>query len=256
MSTWDPTRYLQFADHRSRPFVELIARVDSAPRSIVDLGCGPGHLTSVLHGRWPEAMVRGVDSSPEMIDRAQVDHADPRATYELADVATWSTDSNVDLIVSNALFQWIPDQLDVIRRLADAVSAGGAFAVQVPNNYAAPSHQLLHEISARSPWREHTEGLHADRGNGPDAYLELFTDLGWNVDAWETTYLQVLPGPDAVWDWISGTGARPIVQALPDGLREEFVEEYKAALRDAYPPQSWGTVLPFTRTFCVATRPA
>lgn len=254
MTTWDPTRYLQFADHRSRPFVELVSRVDGDPRTIVDLGCGPGHLTRVLHGRWPSASVLGVDSSPEMIDRARTDHPDDRAAYELADVATWAADEPVDLIVSNALFQWVPDQLAVIERLAASVTPGGTFALQVPDNYSAPSHRLLHEVSSRPPFGEHTEGLHEDRGTEPQVYLDLFAGLGWAVDAWETTYLQVLPGEDPVWDWISGTGARPIVQALPDGLREDFVDEYKAALREAYPARYGGTVLPFTRTFCVARR--
>ena len=256
MTTWDPIRYLQFADDRSRPFVDLVARVQGEPATIVDLGCGPGHLTAVLRGRWPEATIHGVDSSPDMIDKANADNADDRATYELADVATWATPEPVDLIVSNALFQWVPDQFDVIQRLATLVAPGGTFALQVPCNYDAPSHRLLHEISSQPPYGAHTAGLHADRGTRPEAYLDLFTELGWTVDAWETTYLHVLQGEDPVFDWISGTGARPILQALPDGLREEFVAEYKAALREAYPAKPWGTVLPFTRTFAVARREA
>lgn len=256
MTRWDPTRYLQFADDRSRPFVDLVARVKGEPATVVDLGCGPGHLTAVLRGRWPEATIRGVDSSPDMIDRATAENADDRATYELADVATWTTPEPVDLVVSNALFQWVPDQLAVIRRLAGVVAPSGTFALQVPRNYDAPSHRLLHEISSQAPYGEHTEGLHDDRGTDPKAYLDLFAGLGWTVDVWETTYFHVLKGEDPVFDWVSGTGARPILQALPDGLREEFVAEYKAALREAYPVQAWGTVLPFTRTFAVARREA
>jgi trans-aconitate 2-methyltransferase len=265
MTTWDPARYLQFADDRARPFVDLVARVQGEPATIVDLGSGPGHLTAVLRGRWPDATIHGVDSSPDMIDKANADipprttsaggaPTDDRATYELADVATWTTPAPVDLIVSNALFQWVPDQLAVIQRLAELVAPGGTFALQVPCNYDAPSHRLLHEISSEPPYGEHTEGLHADRGTRPEAYLDLFTELGWTVDAWETTYLHVLQGEDPVFDWISGTGARPILQALPDRLREEFVGDYKAALREAYPAKRWGTVLPFTRTFAVARR--
>ena len=254
MTTWDPARYLQFADDRSRPFVDLVARVQGEPATIVDLGCGPGHLAAVLRDRWPAATIHGVDSSPDMIDRANADNADDGVTYELADVAAWTSPGPVDLIVSNALFQWVPDQLEVIRRLAGVVAPGGTFALQVPCNYDAPSHRLLHEISSRPPYGEHTQGLHADRGTRPESYLDLFAGLGWTVDAWATTYLHVLPGEDPVFDWISGTGARPILQALPEGLREEFVETYKAALREAYPARPWGTVLPFTRTFAVARR--
>lgn len=254
MTTWDPARYLQFADDRSRPFVDLVTRVQGEPATIVDLGCGPGHLTAVLRSRWPEAAIHGVDSSPDMIDTANAENRDGRATYELADVATWTTPEPVDLIVSNALFQWVPEQLGVIERLAGLVAPGGTFAFQVPRNYDAPSHRLLHEIASQSPYGEHTAGIPFDRGTDPVAYLELFTGSGWSVDVWETTYFHVLPGDDPVFEWISGTGARPILQALPDGLREEFVEAYKAALRGAYPARPWGTALPFTRTFAVARR--
>lgn len=249
---WDPSHYLQFADDRSRPFLDLVARIQGEPRSIVDLGCGPGHLTAVLRTRWPDATVHGVDSSPEMIDRANADSADDRATYEVADVAAWSPAGEVDAIVSNALFQWVPDQLAVIERLGASVAPGGTFALQVPNNYAGPSHTLLHEISSRGPYASHTEGLHDDRGTPPEGYLELFSRLGWQPDVWETTYLHVLHGENAVFDWISSTGARPIIQALPEGLREEFVDEYKDALREAYPHTPHGTVFPFERVFAVA----
>ncbi|MBC7631221.1 methyltransferase domain-containing protein [Aeromicrobium sp.] len=259
MTAWDPARYLQFADDRSRPFIDLVARIEGDPASIVDLGCGPGHLTAVLRGRWPAAEILGVDSSEEMLDVAVSANADDHASYELADVAAWIPPEPVDLIVSNALFQWVPEQLPVIGRLIAAVAPGGTFALQVPNNYAGPSHTLLHDISSRGPYASHTEGLHDNRATPPEAYLDLFSRLGWATDVWETTYLHVLGtggphGDDPVFDWISGTGARPILQALPDGLREEFIETYKSALREAYPARSWGTVLPFTRTFAVARR--
>ena len=154
------------------------------------------------------------------------------------------------------MFQWVPDQLDVIRRLARHVAPGGAFALQVPNNFAEPSHVLLHELSSQPPYAEHTTGLHEPRGTDPQAYVELFAGtsdgLGWSVDVWETTYLHVLTGMDPVFSWISGTGARPVLQALPDDLRPRFEEDYKAALRDAYPSRPWGTVFPFARVFAVA----
>ncbi len=250
--SWDPSLYLQFADERSRPFIDLVGRVRSEPRTIVDLGCGPGHLTAVLRARWPGATIHGVDSSAAMIDRANADNADATTTYALADVAEWAPADAVELMVSNALLQWVPDQLEVIERLCDFVAPGGTFALQVPNNYRGASHVLLHEISSRGPYASHTEGLHADRGTPPEAYLDLFSRLGWETDVWETTYLHVLHGEDPVFGWISATGARPILQALPDGLREDFADEYKAALRDAYPRRPHGTVLPFTRVFAVA----
>lgn len=255
MPVWDPARYLEFADDRSRPFVDLVARVQGEPRTVVDLGCGPGHLTPVLRARWPGATVHGVDSSPEMIERALASTGDDPATYELADVATWTPAGPVDLLVSNALFQWLDDRLTVVERLAASVAPGGTFALQVPRNYASPSHTLLHDIAARPPYADHVRDVVADRGTDPEAWLELFAGLGWAVDLWETTYVHVLPGEDPVLAWVSGTGARPYLQALPDGLREDFLTAYRSALREAYPRRPWGTVFPFLRTFVVARRP-
>jgi trans-aconitate 2-methyltransferase len=253
--TWDPATYLAFADERGRPFLDLLARVDADPATVVDLGCGPGQLSPVLRARWPRAQVLGVDSSAEMIDRARADDADPRTRYERADVATWAPDGAVDVVVSNALFQWVPEPLAVVERLAGHVRPGGTFALQVPGNFDAPSHRLLHETAAREPYAPHTRGLDEARGTELGSWHELFAGLGWSVDAWETTYLHVLPGEDPVFDWIRGTGARPVLQALPDDLRAGFEREYKAALREAYPRRPWGTVLPFRRLFCVARRP-
>src|SRR5579863_1674598 len=69
---WDPQQYRRFGDERSRPFFDLVGRIDSGnPRSVADLGCGPGNLTATLAERWPEAAVTGVDSSPAMIEAAR-----------------------------------------------------------------------------------------------------------------------------------------------------------------------------------------
>ncbi len=257
MPAWNPSQYLRFADERGRPFVDLVSRIGVDAASVVDLGCGPGQLTPVLRARFPDAAILGVDSSTEMIERAEAEDADSCTRYEVADVARWQPQEPVDVITSNALFQWVPGSLGVIERLAAHVSPGGAFAIQTPHNFAAPSHRLLHEISSAGPYAEHTEGLHEDRGTeGAAEYLALFAGLGWSVDAWETEYQHVLPGEDPVFEWISGTGARPILQALPDDLRPRFVADYKAALRAAYPQREFGTVLPFARVFCVAVKPA
>lgn len=254
--TWDPATYLAFADERGRPFLDLLTRVDADPATVVDLGCGPGQLSPVLRARWPRARLLGVDSSAEMIDRARADDADPGTAYELADVATWEPDAPVDVMVSNALLQWVPEPLAVVERLAAHVRPGGTFALQVPGNFDAASHRLLHELATRQPYAAHTQGLDEARGTELTAWFELFAGLGWTVDAWETTYLHVLQGEGPVFTWISGTGARPVLQALPDDVRPGFEREYRAALREAYPARPWGTVLPFRRLFCVARRPA
>src|SRR5699024_12692574 len=85
----------------------------------------------------------------------------------------------------------------------------------------------------------------------PGAYLAALEQQGLEVDAWETTYLHLLHGPDPVFEWVSGTGARPTLHALPPVLREQFATEFRARLRAAYPDSGRGVVLPFRRVFAV-----
>jgi len=250
--TWDPERYLTYADQRGRPFVELVARVGTAtPSTVVDLGCGPGNLTTLLRDRWPDADIRGVDSSPEMIEKARV--ADPTITFEVADLRAWAGEAEpVDVLVSNAALQWVPGHLDLLPDLAKRVRPGGWFAFQVPGNFGEPSHTIRTELAAEAPYADHTRDVAVPSSHDPAVYLDALTACGFTVDAWETTYLHVLTGADPVFTWVSGTGARPTLQALPDDLRPAFEEEFRRRLRAAYPERSGGVVLPFRRIFVVA----
>lgn len=260
---WDPSRYLAYADERSRPFGELLARVPvSDARSIVDLGCGPGHLTPLLQARWPGARIHGLDSSPEMIESARA--RDDGATYDVADLRDWlgdrmgdrlDTDETADLLVTNATLQWVPDHLDLLPALVAHVAPGGWLAIGVPANFREPSHVLREELAAEEPYAAHTAGVSSPGAPDARTYLEALAGLGCTVDAWETTYLHVLRGEDPVFEWISGTGARPTLQALPAGLREEFEAELRRRLRAAYPPGPAGVVMPFRRVFVVAQVP-
>jgi trans-aconitate 2-methyltransferase len=251
--TWDPDRYLTYADERGRPFVELVGRVDTAaPETVVDLGCGPGNLTALLAERWPEADIHGVDSSPEMIAKATQTH--PEIGFEVGDLRDWKPDAPVDVLVSNATLQWIPHHLDLLPALVAAVRPGGRLAFQVPGNFDEPSHTIRTELAGSAPYVEHTRGVAVPSSHDPVTYLEALTELGCEVDAWETTYLHVLSGADPVFTWVSGTGARPTLQALPDDLRPEFEREFKARLRAAYPERDGRVVLPFRRIFVVAHR--
>jgi trans-aconitate 2-methyltransferase len=251
--SWDPERYLVYADERGRPFVELLARVGAErPRTVVDLGCGPGTLTALLAQRWPDAVVTGLDASPEMVAAAR-GRADG-LSYELADLRDWAATPGepVDVLVSNATLQWVPGHLELLPALVDRVRPGGWLAFQVPGNFGEPSHTIRRELADEAPYAASTRDLATPAGHDPATYLQALAALGCTVDAWETTYLHVLTGEDPVFTWISGTGARPTLQALPDDLRAGFEAELKRRLRAAYPPQPHGVVLPFRRVFVVA----
>ena len=256
--TWDPEHYLTYADERGRPFVELVQRVAADdPHRVVDLGCGPGNLTALLAQRWPDVHVSGLDSSPEMIDQARRDV--PGIDFAVGDLRDWVTAAPagaVDVLVSNATLQWLPEHLALLPGLVAAVAPGGWLAFQVPGNFEEPSHTIRRDLAAQEPYAAHLAGGAVPDSHHPTTYLRALQDLGCAVDAWETTYFHVLTGPDPVFAWVTGTGARPTLQALPDGLREEFAAQFRSRLREAYPDTGQGVVLPFRRIFVVARRNA
>lgn len=267
MPAWDPDRYLRFAAERGRPFADLLARVGADdPRVVVDLGCGPGNLTVTLADRWPGARVLGIDSSERMIASATA-RGEDRVAFHVADVRTWAPDGEVDVVITNATLQWVPDHLPLVVRWLGALAAGGWLALQVPGNVDAPSHRAMAELSATQPFADALAGraTSVERLSTPepgeylDALVAAGTQLpgGLEVDVWETTYRHLLPGPDPVLAWVSGTGARPVVQALeavdPD-LARDWLDALGGRLRTAYPPGPGGTVLPFRRIFAVAHR--
>jgi trans-aconitate 2-methyltransferase len=56
MADWDPALYLHYSTERTRPAIDLLSRISTGePARIVDLGCGPGNSTALLHQRWPTA---------------------------------------------------------------------------------------------------------------------------------------------------------------------------------------------------------
>jgi trans-aconitate 2-methyltransferase len=254
VTVWDPTTYLEFADERSRPFVDLLSRVHAVePKVVVDLGCGPGQLTASLADRWPNAQIVGLDSSPEMIVRA-ARYAGPRVRFQLQDLRDWQPETSVDVIISNATFQWIPGHRDLLSSFVSSLAPDGWLAFQVPGNFDEPSHRLLHQLSADPRYGPMLTEVAWPAAVDAVFYLDDLARLGCSVDAWETTYLHVLSGPNPVFRWISGTGARPVLQAMPEDRREQFVSEYQELLNKAYPTRPYGTVLHFRRIFVVAQR--
>jgi trans-aconitate 2-methyltransferase len=264
--SWDPALYQRYADERSRPLHDLLARVPTDhATNVVDLGCGPGPMTLTIARRWPHAQVLGIDSSVEMIDSARALAHPGRVEFRLTPIERWQPEAgSVDVIVSNAALQWVPAHMSLIPAWIEALRPGGTVAIQVPAVTGSPAADVFRMIGTSARWAPALASIATGTGPGAAAspvrpvaeYVELVARRGLRVDAWETTYLHILPGDDPVLEWYSGTGLRPYLNALegdPAALGE-FRDEVAAALRKAYPPAAYGTVLPFRRIFVVATR--
>lgn len=257
---WDPKQYNRFSDERSRAFYELMNRVGATePASVADIGCGPGELTAELARRWPLAEVVGVDNSPEMIAAARrlpdVSHGAASLRFEVLDASAWHPTAPVDVIASNALLQWIPGHEELLIKWVSYLAEGGWLAFQVPANHDQVAHSLLHEQTGSVKWRDRLGDVLFSRQTGdPGSYLELLAKEGCVVDAWETTYMQLLSGENPVLEWFKGTALRPVLAALDEEARAEFLAEYGPKLLSAYPAASYGTLFRFRRVFVVARK--
>ncbi|WP_367125192.1 methyltransferase domain-containing protein [Streptomyces phytohabitans] len=266
--SWSPEQYLRFEGPRSRPLRDLLAAVPdlpggSAPR-VADLGCGTGNSTAALAARWPGARLTGYDNSPDMLARARrregTEEYGDRLDFVHADLDDWCPPDGerFDLIASNAAFQWVPEHRARFARWLTALTDGGVLAFQVPGNFRAPSHTTLSTLCVAPRWRARLGDL-AVRPNTvaePADYAADLERLGCDVDVWETTYQHLLPGPDAVLEWVKGTALRPALSRLEgdEEARDAFLAEYRSALADAYPATERGTRFPFRRVFVVAVK--
>ena len=254
--SWSSAQYVKFEEERTRPARDLVARISNAAAArAADIGCGPGNSTEVLRERYPEAEIVGIDSSPDMIAAAR--KRLPDLAFELADIAGWRGDG-FDVILANAVVQWIPGHETLLPALIGKLAPGGSLAVQEPDNLDEPSHRLMRQVATEGPWAETLQGASKARAprHGADWYYRLLRTHAARVDVWRTTYFHPLAGgARAVVEWVKGTGLRAYIDPLAPAERETYLARYEAAIAKAYPAETDGTVLlPFPRLFFVVTR--
>ena len=253
--TWDPKTYLKFGDQRTRPAMDLLARIQlDEPKVIYDLGCGPGNSTRLLRERWPEADITGVDLSADMLAQAEQMKLD--IAWEQADLATWTPGATPDLIFSNAALHWLDSHDALFARLSDTLAPQGQLAVQMPRNFTAASHTIIHQVIECGPWADRLRGVRdinpVDRPEDYYGYLAAFSD---QIDIWETEYTHILEGENPVFDWLQGSALAPYLELLPDAMAPDFRKECKNKFAQVYRRREDGiTLFPFRRLFMVAQK--
>ncbi|HAU4332239.1 trans-aconitate 2-methyltransferase [Citrobacter freundii] len=250
MADWNPSLYLQYASERTRPAAELLSRVAlENARTVVDLGCGPGNSTTLLHQRWPSARIIGVDSSPNMLNEAR--KALPNCHFVEANISKFRPEQSFDLLYANASLQWVPDHYELFPQLVSLLNYNGVLAVQMPDNWQEPTHVLMREVAY--------EQGYPDRGRTPlpgvHAYYDILTEAGCDVDIWRTTYYHIMESHQSIIDWVSSTGLRPWLQELSESEQRNYLARYHVLLQEQYPLQENGNILlAFPRLFIVARR--
>lgn len=255
MADWDPIKYLTFEGPRLRPALDLIDRVPlENPKVIYDLGCGTGNGAGALKQRWPHARVAGVDSSKAMLDKAAEEATD--IDWILADIESWVPQRQPDLIFSNAALHWLDDHEVLLPRLFGYLNQGGVLAIQMPNNFQAPSHKEIETVVKAGPWAGDLTGcLRAQPVKSLKAYYDILAPVALQCDLWETTYLHLLDGEDAVANWTRTTALKPFLDGLDNAQGGAFFDLYKEKLARHYPVSPTGkTLFPFKRLFIVARK--
>lgn len=251
MSSWDAGQYLKFERQRTQPAMDLAMRVRSCvPRRIADIGCGPGNSTAVLREVFPDAAILGIDSSPEMIERAHTKY--PGLAFRLCDAL--SLEGGYDLLFSNACLQWIAHHDTLIPALMQKLVPGGVLAVQIPINGEEPLFRLIQEIADEPQWGFHDVPLQPNEALTPEEYYNVLSGCSASFELWETKYYHSLPDHKALVEWVKGTRIRPYLACLDKEQGAAFEAEILKGAKALYPVMQNGcVVLGFRRLFFVAS---
>jgi len=229
---WNPDQYERFRDERSQPFFDLLALVEPRPEMrVVDLGCGTGELTRVLHQTLKASDTLGLDSSAAMLAKSE-SFSGNGLHFEQRDIAAFAEQGRYDLIFSNAALHWLQDHESLLEKLTSALRPGGQIAVQVPANDDHPTHVVAAQLARQSPFNEAMQGYERHWPVlKPEAYAALLHRLGY---AKQQVRLQVyghlLEARDGVIEWVKGTLLTDYEKRLPADLFALFMREYRERL--------------------------
>ncbi len=254
MNDWNPNKYLQFKSERTQPSIDLISKIQkSDPKSIIDIGCGPGNSTQILVNRWPKAEITGLDNSEEMIKTARQDY--PNQEWIVNDFSTHEFNRKFDVVFSNAAIQWMPNHSELLKKFRSLLTKRGVVAVQIPQFWDMPLGKIIDNTAKDDRWRIKTESIaNIFTIHNYSFYYDVLSQIFSSVEMWETDYLHVLNSHSSIVEMMRSTGLKPYYESLNnDSDISEFEGVVLKEIIIAYPEQSNGKViLPFKRLFFTA----
>ena len=240
MSDWNSSQYIKFEKERTQPTIDLIHRIDIEPKTILDIGCGPGNSTIELKKAFPQAKIIGIDSSDNMLETAKQKY--PEIEFRKCRVPDeLNSFGKYDLLFSNACLQWIPNHESLLPILMEHVNEGGVLAVQMPLVQMAPFYKSLDCLVEKS-WND-LRGIRNFHNRLPNETFDILSGLTADITMWETHYYHIVPSQEAVIEWYKGSGLRPYLDCLNEDQKSVFLKELLDEIRQDFPVQSDGHVL-------------
>jgi len=121
---------------------------------ILDVGCGTGTLTEKISES--EAIVTGIDASPEMIAKAR--QAYPQITFFIKDATDFSFDKKFDAAFSNATFHWIKYHSKALKCIYDSLKQGGRFVYEMGAKHNVEKiHNAVKKVLIEDGFHDNTE---------------------------------------------------------------------------------------------------
>jgi len=233
--SWNPEQYEQFKNERSQPFFDLMDLLDNKQKiqTAVDLGCGTGELTRVLHEKFQISDTRGIDSSAKMIEKARM-QLSKGLSFEIGDIENFSAPNQYDLIFSNAALQWCKDHPNLFLRLKNSLKPQGQLLIQMPMNFDYPTHTIADRVAGLEPFHSLLNDPKGEAGRAVlsiEKYAELLYRLGYQKQkVLMKVYTHILPDREQVIEWVKGTMLTSFEKRLSPAHFQEFLTAYRQEL--------------------------
>lgn len=243
MSDWNSNQYMKFAAERTQPSIDLVNRIsDTAPKRILDIGCGPGNSTRRLAERFPNADILGVDYSEDMLKKAKVTYPELNFRQSCMPEGLDELGGQFDLIFSNACIHWIPNHEALIPAIFDKLSDGGMLAVQIPYIQKAPFYRLLNLLVNTVEWKK-LASIRNFYNLFPEDYYDILGRLSEDFNIWETTYYHTVSSHAGVIEWYKGSGLRPYLDMLSEDEQPRFLADLTEIISENFPRRADGSII-------------
>jgi trans-aconitate 2-methyltransferase len=198
---------------------------------VLDAGCGSGSVTLDLWHKLPNGKIYALDSSPDMINKLRSTLEERSITNIIpmqADLTRFTLNEQVDVVFSNAVFHWIPDDNALFGALARATKPGGRLRAQcggADNNKRLMT--ATRDVERREPYSQYLAARVDTRKYRSEAQaIEALQRNGW-----KNAKANVFPSPvefdkidDAVL-YLKTIILQQQFSSLPGEMGEQFLRE-------------------------------